>query len=401
MFRKENRVDVFLTFFYFLLLTSIALSIISPLIAFYYSLTLLVIFPKEFSYKYMRVYVSLIAIVNACIVFSSRAYLQSISDDFSHYYESYLSLTNGGSIAQYAGGIEFLISFYFKILIFIFGNMSVPHIFFCVSFFCSIVFYIWVEKFGLKNIDDYKKSLCVASCLAFFMYLLSTQLMRQMIATPFLLFALSYGLKHYKGKLFMIMAVGGHLSSIPLYFVLKTFLGNEKKKQWIILIIFIFFSLLFTVLLSHLSIFFNIPIIGELAAKLQYYNNITLRSGGDDKGNTFIKYMIVMLAGFVFFGPKGEWEYKKLFYLSCIAYILLLPIPLLSSRVFLMMSGVALGYFMFLAFYRISMIYRGLIIAYFIVRVLTLGPYYDFKGDGFDLWYSYPWISYDLVYFSK
>lgn len=374
--------------------SSIVLSFVSPVIAFYYSLSLLVMFPREFSNKYLRSYISIIAIINACIIFSSRVYLQSSSDDFGHYYASYLSLVRGGTLAQYSQGFEFLISYFFKLTIILFGKLSVPDLFFCVSLFSSLTFYTWVEYFGLKDIDDNKKSLCVASCLAFFMYAMSIQLMRQMLATPFLLFALSYGLRNIKGKVFYVLAIGGHLSSLPLYFVLKTYMGDNKRRQIILTGFFVLFGVSFAVILNHLSLFTGLPVVGQIFSKLQYYNGA---AGSSDKGgNTFLKYMVVMLIGFFFFGPKHNSEFKKLFLLSVIPYCALIFIPLLSSRIFLLISTVALGYFMFLAFYRASLLYRILLILYFVVRVFTLGPYYDYKNDGFDLWYSYPWI-YDYV----
>jgi len=396
MWKSYSIVDATKILFGFLFLSSLVLSVVSPLIAFYYSLSLLVLFPKEFSNKFLRGYISVIAIVNACLVFSSRTYLQSNSDDFSHYYMAYISILNGGGLDQYANGLEFLISAYFKIIIILFDKLPIPDIFLCVSLLSVSVFYIWLETCGLEDIEEDKKSLCVASCLAFFMYALSTQLMRQMIATPFLLFALSYGLKNIKGRIFLILAIGGHLSSLPLYFVLKTFMGDNRKAQYSILGAFVFFGFLFAVLLNHLSIFVGLPVVGELFAKLQYYNAISLRSNAPDSSNTFLKYLIVMLAAYLFFGQNRSSEFKKLFYFSCVSYIVLIPIPLLSSRVFLIMSGVGLGYFMFHAFYRLSFVYRMLLLLYFAVRIITLGPAYVPKFDGFDLWYSYPWIYFTL-----
>ncbi|MBO1500796.1 EpsG family protein [Serratia proteamaculans] len=383
-----------------LLIFSIAIGLFSPLLAFYFSLSLLVIFPTFFANRYLRVYLSIFAIICGCIIFSSRGYFLSTSDDFAHYYSAYQELLKGGSIAQYSQGIEFLISLYFKITIILFGELKPTALFFLVSFFSCFTFYVWLEKYGLDQLEGTKKSLCVASCIGFFMFALSTQLMRQMIATPFLLFALSYGLKNKKGIISMILAIGGHLSSLPIYVVLKIFLSENRKKKFITLGLFLFFGLLFSLLLSQLSILFNIPVVGELAAKLQYYNNIADRNS-TESGNTFLKYMFVMLVGFWFFGPKnGDLEkIKKFFYLACMSYLFLLPIPLLSSRIFLVMSAVALGYFMFFAFYRISNVYRILLVLYFIVRVVTLGPYYSERMDGFDLWYSYPWYSTEALYY--
>ncbi|MGQ6049683.1 EpsG family protein [Serratia sp. IR-2025] len=383
-----------------LLISSILVGMFSPVLAFYLSLSLLVVFPTFFSNRYLRVYLSVFAIVCGCLIFASRSYFQSMSDDFAHYYSAYQELLKGGSIAQYSQGIEFLISLYFKITIILFGELKPAALFFLVSFFSCFTFYVWLEKFGLEQLEETKRSLCIASCIGFFMFALSTQLMRQMIATPFLLFSLSYGLRNIKGIIFMIFAIGGHLSSLPIYVVLKIFLSDNKRRQFITLGLFLFFGLLFSLLLSQLTIFFNIPVIGELAAKLQYYNNIANRNTAE-VGNTFLKYMFVMLAGFLFFGPKNDnfERIKKFFYFSCISYLFLLPIPLLSSRIFLVMSAVGLGYFMFFAFYRMANIYRILLILYFIVRVITLGPYYTDRMDGFDLWYSYPWYSTEAFYY--
>lgn len=131
-----------------LLISSVLVGVFSPVLAFYLSLSLLVVFPTFFSNRYLRVYLSVFAIVCGCLIFASRSYFQSMSDDFAHYYSAYQELLKGGSIAQYSQGIEFLISLYFKITIILFGELKPAALFFLVSFLAVLHF-----MYGLKNSD--------------------------------------------------------------------------------------------------------------------------------------------------------------------------------------------------------------------------------------------------------
>ncbi|AYU89687.1 hypothetical protein CS371_14585 (plasmid) [Serratia marcescens] len=371
----------------------------SPLLGYYISIILLLTVSDLCNAKPIRVYFSLIALVCGVLVSASRVHLTSASDDFGHYYASYLSILHGGTIFQYAGGVEFLLSLYFKILVMIFGNLHPSSILFFVALLNSFLFYLWLEKFGLNRVDDKLKSLCIAASLTFYMFTISTLLMRQMLATPFLLFALSYTLRSKMGILSLLLASFAHLSSIPIYFIIRILMSEDRKKKNLMVLFFLVVLVLFSLLVKFSSSFTGLPVIGILAFKLEYYGRVSLFSF--DRIDSYVKYLVVMLIASIFFFSEKHKDWKSLLYYGGAIYIIWLPIPLMSGRIFLMLGTVALGYIIFLSAYRMSIVLRYFLVIYCVFRVLTLGIYYTNNNDGFDLWYSYPWISENAFYFVR
>ncbi|WP_204266372.1 hypothetical protein, partial [Klebsiella pneumoniae] len=67
------------------------------------------------------------------------------------------------------------------------------------TFIYSFIFILWVERFFLKYIEDKYKGVALASLLVFFNYLILVHLMRQSMASLFVLFSLGYFLeKNYR-----------------------------------------------------------------------------------------------------------------------------------------------------------------------------------------------------------
>lgn len=50
-------------------------------------------------------------------------------------------------------------------------NDNYPLMMYCISLFCSLGFYSWLEYEIIPEIDKNKKSLCIASSIAFFHFL--------------------------------------------------------------------------------------------------------------------------------------------------------------------------------------------------------------------------------------
>ena len=369
----------------------------SPLLSYYISIILLLTLSELCNSRPVRVYLSIIALVSGSLIAASRMSLRSLSDDFGHYYDSYLSILHGGTIFQYASGFEFFISLYFKLMILVSGELHPSSILFFVALLNSFLFYLWLEKFGLEKVDSNVKSLCVAASLTFYMFPISTLLMRQMLATPLLLFAISYTLNNKKGIFFFLLACFAHSSSAPIYFIVRMLMSENKKNKNIMVLFFMLFLLSFSLLVKYAASLSGIPIINAITYKLDYYSTATLFDFS--KLDSYVKYLIVMVLSSFYFFSKEHRDWKSLLYYSGIIYLILLPIPFMSGRLFLILSAVGLGYMLFLSAYKISMVFRYLMIIFCVFRILTLGIYYTNTNDGFDLWYSYPWISENAFYF--
>lgn len=382
----ENRVYIL---YLIVLISSIYFSFYSSILALYYIICLFAIFPHFFKFKVFRIPFAILAIVNASIMVSSRSYFLSKSDDFSHYYESYVDILNGAGIfeKQYAGGLEFFLNIYFKIIGFFFGNVSIPHLLFLVSFLCSILFYIGVEKLLIKKFDTSLHPLIVASAFLFFPFLLTTQLMRQMIASGFLLIALSYSFNCFKGKFFLLLATISHSTSLVLYFLYKVLFFGEKKSKWIISGVLLFISLLSFGFFNFI-VGLSLPLVGDIFSKANYYLNKEDLNFWND---SLLKYAIIMILMYPFFGYKKDRYIVELFYFSMFCYMILLPLASLSSRFFLVTNSFLLGFFVFLSFYRIKKLFVLAIIFYAVFRFFYFGPLFIADNNGFDLWSSYGW----------
>ncbi|MBN3975881.1 EpsG family protein, partial [Serratia marcescens] len=225
----------------------------SPLLGFYGSLIYLAI--QGFSLRILRINVAIIAIISGSFIAASRNTLMVLGDDFNVNYYVYQLMQHGESIFyhDFSGGIEFILPLYFKIIGSVFNIENPVYIFFSVTALCLTLFYIWLEKYALKNIDADKRALCVAASLGLFVLFSTTQLMRQMISTVFLLYALSLWTEKKKLSfvIFFALAVFSHLSSVLLFFVITTLMGEDRYKKYIILLISIGFVSLFTIFLSY------------------------------------------------------------------------------------------------------------------------------------------------------
>ena len=203
----NNAIEIL--FFVLIILTVIS-SFYSSILSFYFIIAIFAIFPNFFNNKILRVPFALLAILNACVMVSSRIYFVNIqSDDFIHYYNNFLDISNGGTIfvSQYGDGFEFLLPLYFYIISHFFGVSEVQYIFFSVCFLIAIIFYFWIEKFILKDFEYKYYSLILASFFIFFPYLSTTQIMRQLLASGLILIALGYGLRNYKGKVLYLLSI--------------------------------------------------------------------------------------------------------------------------------------------------------------------------------------------------
>ncbi|HGE8491885.1 TPA: EpsG family protein [Serratia marcescens] len=368
----------------------------SPLLGFYGSLIYLAI--QGFSLKILRINVAIIAIISGSFIAASRNTLMVLGDDFNVNYYVYQLMQHGESIFyhDFSGGIEFILPLYFKIIGSVFNIENPVYIFFSVTALCLTLFYIWLEKYALKNIDADKRALCVAASLGLFVLFSTTQLMRQMISTVFLLYALSLWTEKKKLSfvIFFALAVFSHLSSVLLFFVITTLMGEDRYKKYIILLISIGFVSLFTIFLSYVL---GSSLLGAATYKFNYYASTELSGFNLD---SFFKFLIIMWCGAIFFRSKVNERWNSLLVFGGAMYIIFLPLPLASDRILMLMVSYLPGFLMFIAFYRAALVFKVILIAFFTLKILLLGPLYSGGAlEGMELWKSYPWFNKEFFYY--
>ncbi|HCB3687122.1 TPA: EpsG family protein, partial [Klebsiella pneumoniae] len=217
---------------------------ISPVLGFYVVLFCLALnFGTVAQYRYVA---SLIAIFCCTFIISSRNFESGLQqDDFANiYYLVYNRMQNGDSIFydQFSGGVEFFLPLYFKIIGYIFDIQNPVYIMASVSGLCLLLFYVWLERYGLEGIERSKKSLCVASSLGLLVFLVTTQNMRQAISCVFLLYAITFFVRKQKilFSIFFILAIVSHTTSVLVFALFIIFLqGSNFQKKLILFIGFI------------------------------------------------------------------------------------------------------------------------------------------------------------------
>ncbi|QHU66186.1 hypothetical protein FBF54_09090 [Klebsiella pneumoniae] len=374
---------------------------ISPVLGFYVVLFCLALnFGTVAQYRYVA---SLIAIFCCTFIISSRNFESGLQqDDFANiYYLVYNRMQNGDSIFydQFSGGVEFFLPLYFKIIGYIFDIQNPVYIMASVSGLCLLLFYVWLERYGLEGIERSKKSLCVASSLGLLVFLVTTQNMRQAISCVFLLYAITFFVRKQKilFSIFFILAIVSHTTSVLVFALFIIFLQGSNFQKKLILFIGFIALLIFNALISFIIAH---GLLGAATYKLMFYT--TIASDGYNLG--YLKFFIIMcMASYFFFSDKFK-NYKSLIWYGSLLYAILIPIPILSQRLLLLLVAFLNGYLMFFSFYKILNVYRFILIIYFIYRMITIGPLFSSYGEEgafMDLWYSYPWIGNSLFYYVR
>lgn len=397
------RLNFIIVSYAFFLLLIFIIGAYSPLLGFYIGLLSLLI--PGFENRSLRVPICLIAIFFLSYIVASRnIHTGDIRDDFERiYYPLYIKIKNGATIfnPEFSGGTEFLLPLIFKVIYLTLGSIKASTLMAVVSFISYVLFYIWLELFGLQSVDKTKRAFCVACALGFMIAVSSTQIMRQFISSVLMLYAVStYYKRQYKTFLiFLFMASVCHLSALvltPLYILL---MSSHKRYKKILIVTLIVFSVMFSLIVSF-AITHNL--LGIATYKLMFYME------GDSTQDivfTRIKYLIVAIfLGLLWFSSNND-RYKSLLYYGTLSYIIMMPIPVVSDRVFFLLSYILLGYMYFLSTVKVTNLFKCIFIVYCGFRIYQFAmiysgsAYQNYSGDFIIYWSNYPWSGNSFLYF--
>ncbi|ATS14352.1 Uncharacterised protein [Klebsiella pneumoniae] len=366
------------------LLCSITL-FISPLVGLY--LTILYFLFVRTDTLISRFPAELYAIVCMSVISASIQVGYGHGDDYYNVYiPAYEAVNRGESIFSFfSGGVEFGLPLFFLILNKLFPGVNYIQLSGVITFIYSFIFILWVERFFLKYIEDKYKGVALASLLVFFNYLILVHLMRQSMASLFVLFSLGYFLeKNYrKGVVFFLVACICHLSSaviIPLFMI---FFSNKKYLK-ISVVLFIIFAVISFKFLVGFIVAHNI--FGVATYKMAVYEDDVIETTA---GAGFVLHFIVLFLLSRFIRDGSYESYKSLIFYSCPAYLILTLIPFASDRLFMPITGFMLGGIFFIFFKKYITVFRILLVAYCALRFFRLGP---FAENIYGLWYNYPWL---------
>ena len=164
---KETSIQNIITIFNFLVF------LFSPLTCFYLCLFVMTVF-SSFLNSTNRKILGLLVVVSGSVSIASRQVGAFQFDDMLRYYETFSKIFNGdfGAIFSYGGGLEVLPMLYYLLIAKLLGNIQVSSLVFWESLLTSLIFWFWLEKYGMEDVGKKNRSLCIASTLLFFSFII-------------------------------------------------------------------------------------------------------------------------------------------------------------------------------------------------------------------------------------
>ena len=268
--------------------------------------------------------------------------------DFVHYYRVYNGLLESDFkyLSYFGGGIEVGLPIIYLILGKVFGTLNPSHFMTMQIFVSSLLFYIWLEMYAMRRFTSTQKALCVALSLMLFDFWFSAWLVRQVMASIFILYALTSKSTNAKW-IFFLIAVSFHTTSILFYPILYLLYNRPKIGIFITIIICFGFCYFIDIIefLWHLKLDFK-PFI---ALKSKLYPYIVSKSSLDASsiGARNLLFCLILLLGAVFY-IKNQWK-CVIIGLVCLYFCSVFISAHFSIRIGVLLIYVAFGYFLFLA----------------------------------------------------
>lgn len=268
--------------------------------------------------------------------------LTSSSEDILVYYDIYVGLAAGDltGLTQFGGGFEVTLPLLFLLWGWVLPPLSVNGLMFMLALCASLLMVLWVEHTFYRSAGGMRPALA-GICLVLLNIYFATQLSRQFFSLVILLFAFSASTRHGR-YLALLAAMSLHLTALP--FFLLWLLARRGWLGWIaILLIALVLRLYFVPLLTALDI---VP--AALSDKLTYYLDNEEANTDSDIGSLRMVALLALLSLISLlacrFRPDARTRpWLAVPWLTGVVHFLLLPIPLASLRVTLMVHSVASG----------------------------------------------------------
>lgn len=211
------------------------------------------------------------------------------------------------------------------------------------SIICIVLFLIWFEKYGLKDIDKKYHGLASASTLLFLSFFTITFLQRQAISVALLLFAIS-NQNNKKFYFFLMISSFFHITSL-IVGVLYKFISriNFTNKM-----IFFFVAGILVFRLFFRQIMLFLDQFSFLTYKTSFYLSL---SSFEIVSFRLAIYSVILFIIVMVFGKDIKSQFKSIIYFTAICSVSLIGINLASERLNFILIYLY-GYFLFLILYR-------------------------------------------------
>lgn len=210
-------------FEYFCAFLPYAILPFSAPLAFYVGLLMLLFLSFFYPSRSARVIVALCVIVGGAVSFGDSQF----TSDMGNYHGTYTKLFNGDfeAIFEYGQGVEIVMPLFWVALSSFGGLLSFTAFGILHSLCAGLLFYIWLEKYAIKGLDNKKAAICISLSLLMFDYWMPQWLMRQVFSSIFVLYALMQNTR-LRAFVFLVLAILCHTSAalfFALWFCLKKY----------------------------------------------------------------------------------------------------------------------------------------------------------------------------------
>ncbi len=370
---------------------NLLLLIFSPLLGYFFSISYLLLFSRYIPKKFRVLNVGFL-LIDVSIIAASRLYFAVDSDDFIRYYETYSQLLNGDFTPiftpRYSNGLEWVLPLFYSLLAKLTSIKSPEFVLFSETLLIVSIFYIWIESYFKNILSNYEINKIVATVFLFLSISSITLYTRQYLAMVILLFAF-YG--NFKQRLFFLfLAASTHLTALPIYIMIK----SVQKWPTVVIVFTSILSLLFINFFQEILtiVNFNLPLIGKLVS---YTHKINVDTS---LPITQIFFILIINLALYFNSDNSSFlkEWKKVFLLFSIIFIIYLPIPLMSMRLTILVIAIMLGIFFYFSYRNFGIYYNFIIMLYLIYRI-TSGILTN-TNYPMHFWKNYSWFG-NLYYY--
>ncbi|MCZ6173751.1 EpsG family protein [Campylobacter ureolyticus] len=328
-------------FYLFLIFISFMLMLFYPLLSFCVCISILVIFSK-ISKKIFTSILFFISTFSLLIIYASRDYKEEMEHDLNLYFNIFQNFINNNysDFFFFGNGLEIGWTFLYSTVAKIFPCLTPPNLAILNSLFCIFLLFFWIKSYIYENITYRDQGLVVGLIVLFLSMTTFGYLQRQALATIFLLFMIT---SKNKKVIFLFLATIFHSTSLVLGCIYLTLIKIKlnNKKIILLLLLFIFIRFIFYNFVSFIA---NNNIDFFIFSKVYYY--LVAEPTISSKRFLILVFPLFVLS---FFNNKNRniLLWKSIIQYSCISYMVLLGIPLLSERlnfIFLFIYG----YFIYL-----------------------------------------------------
>lgn len=372
---------------------SVFIALFSPLISFYLCIFFLLAFTQHLERRTVS-WIGYICAYSGSVMIASRKTFEP-SDDYSHYFNAYLSIMDGGW--QAIGdpyGTEIGLPIYYWVLSWLeISNQVFP--LFAVAMLSSALFVFWLDRYGSLSFPSRKYGTMMAVSLLFYGFLLASLVSRQMMSFSFILFAIST--VGWRSFAWLIGALLFHQSSILVFMLFK----YAKRLNWYWAIFVLGLGVLFLLAFSQvveLAMASDLDFI-RVVSKFAYY--AVSDESYTDADLSGLKFVVLCLIAALLSAKHMPEGWALMILLVTILYVLFLPYALISLRTFLFFVAVFAGYIATFLAYRVgwSAISWGsaAYAIYTLVKQARLEEDYPFL-----LWDKFDWVGiFPFYYFAS